>query len=64
MVAPDLDVGGVQPNIRPIALDGTGAEGVHALVDLAAKPGDLALADAFHPSVALIRASTERVDMP
>ena len=37
MVAPDLDVGGVQPNIRPIALDGTGAEGVHALVDLAAK---------------------------
>ena len=49
VVAPDLDVGGVQPDIRPIPLDGAGEEGVYALVDLAAQARDLAFADAFHP---------------
>jgi hypothetical protein len=36
MVAPDFDVGGIQPDIRPIAFDRPGQEGVHALVNLTA----------------------------
>src|ERR1700734_3721300 len=47
VVAPDLDVGGVQPDVRPIALKGPGEEGVHTLVDLTAQARDLAFADAL-----------------
>jgi hypothetical protein len=49
VVAPRLDVGGIQPNIGPLALDRAAQEGVHPLVDLAAQARDLALGDAFHP---------------
>ena len=43
------EAAGVQPDIRPITLDGTGQEGVHALVDLAAQARDLAFANPLHP---------------
>jgi hypothetical protein len=49
VIAPDFDVGGVQPDIRPIAFNGPGEEGVHPLVDLAAQTRDLAFANTFHP---------------
>jgi hypothetical protein len=49
VVAPDLHVGGVEPDIGPVALDRSGQEGVHALVDLGTQARDLALADALHP---------------
>src|ERR1019366_7462375 len=48
VVAPGFDVGGVEPDVRPFALDRAGQEGLHALVDLAAQPRDLAFADALH----------------
>jgi hypothetical protein len=48
VIAPDLHIGGVQPDIGPVALDRPGEEGVHALVDLTAQAGDLTLADALH----------------
>jgi hypothetical protein len=44
VVAADFDIGGVQPDIRPITLDRPGEEGMHALIDLAAQAGDLAFA--------------------
>ena len=47
VVAPDLDVGGVQPDVGLIALDRAGEEGVHALINLAAQARDLALGDAI-----------------
>ena len=49
MVPSSFDVGGIQPDIRPIALDRPGQEGADALVDLGAEPGDLAFADALDP---------------
>ena len=48
VVTPDFDVGGIEPDIRPIAFDRPVEEGVHTLIDLAAQAGDLAFADAFH----------------
>ena len=48
VIAPYFDVGGIQPDVRTIAFDRPPQEGVHALVDLAAHTGDLALADALH----------------
>jgi hypothetical protein len=43
-----LHVGGVDPEIGPIALDRPLEEGAHALVDLGAQAADLALRDARH----------------
>ena len=40
---PDFDVRGVDPQIRPVALDGAVEERVDALVDLLTQPRDLAL---------------------
>ena len=44
----DLHVGGVEPEIGPVALDGAGEEVAHPLVDLGAEARDLAAADALH----------------
>ena len=48
MIAAHFDVGRVQPQIRPLALDRPRQESLDAFVDLAAEPRDLALADALH----------------
>ena len=48
MIASDFDVGRVEPDIRPLALDRPCQECLHPLVDLAAQAGHLALADALH----------------
>jgi len=42
----DLEVGGVEPEIRPLALDRPVEEGIDPLVDVLAQLGDLALRDA------------------
>ena len=44
-----LHVGGVDPEIGPVALDRPVEEGLHLAVDLLAQPADLALGDAAHP---------------
>ena len=44
----DLHIGGVEPEIWPITFDGAVEEILHPLVDLSAKPADLALGDALH----------------
>src|SRR6202008_3652281 len=41
-------VGGVDPQIRPVALDRTGEERLHLVVDLTTQPRDLALGDTAH----------------
>ena len=46
--AAHLDVGRIEPQIWPLALDGTLQEGIHPLVDLRAQPRHLALGDARH----------------
>jgi len=48
VVAPDFDIGCVQPDVGPVALDGPVQEAVHPLVNLATQARDLALADAIH----------------
>ena len=48
MVAPGFDIGGVEPDVGPVALDRAAEEGLHPLVYLRAEPRDLALADALH----------------
>ena len=47
-VLADLHIGGVDPEIGPIAFDGALQEGFDAPVDLFAQAGDLALGDAAH----------------
>ena len=47
-VLADLHIGGVDPQVGPVALDRAVEEGVDALVDLLAQPADLALGDAVH----------------
>jgi hypothetical protein len=42
----DFEVGGIEPEIRPLALDRPLQEGVHPFVDILAELGDLALRDA------------------
>src|SRR5262249_9566469 len=42
----NLQVGGVEPQIRPFALDWSVEEGAHPLIDVFAQLGDLALRDA------------------
>jgi len=45
-----LHVGGVDPEIGPVALDRPVEEGFHPFVDFLAEPADLALRDPGHPS--------------
>ena len=47
-VLADLQVGGVDPEIGPVALDRPVEEGLHLAVDLLAQPAHLALRDAAH----------------
>jgi hypothetical protein len=47
-VLADFDVGGVDPQVGPVALDRPIQEGLHANIDLLAQPRDLALGDAAH----------------
>src|SRR5262249_58382366 len=44
----DLHVGGVDPQIGPVALDRSLEEGLHPVVDLFAQAADLALGNAAH----------------
>ena len=44
----DLHVGGVEPKIWPVTLDGAGEEVLHPAIDLGAEATDLALGDALH----------------
>ena len=48
MVAADLNVGGVEPDIRPVTLDWPREEGIDAFVDVTAQAQNLAFADAVH----------------
>jgi hypothetical protein len=57
-----LHVGGVDPRVRPVALDRAGQKSLHLLVDLRAEPRGLALGDAL--IIALTRSSTDRVETP
>src|SRR3984893_7571943 len=59
----DLHIGGVNPQIRPVAFDGLIQERIDALVDLLAKPRHLAFGNPAH-AMALTRSSTERVETP
>ena len=43
-----LHVGGVQPDVRPVAFNGAAEKGFDLLVDLLAQPADLALGDAVY----------------
>ncbi len=45
---PDLHIGGVDPQVRPVALDRPVQELLHRLVDLGTQPRDLRAADAAH----------------
>ena len=67
----DLDVGGVDPQIRPVALDRAGQKGLDLLVDLLAQPahprfrgGRLWLLETPEPPMARTSSSTERVEIP
>src|SRR5262245_35122087 len=44
-----LHVGGVDPQVGPVALDWTGEEGLHLVIDLRAQAAHLALGDPAHP---------------
>ena len=44
-----LEIGGIDPQIGPVALDRTVQESLHPFVDLATQTGDLTLGDAAHP---------------
>src|SRR6185312_8258695 len=46
---PHFQVRGIDPQVRPVALDRAIEERMHALVDLRAQPRDLAFADPAHP---------------
>lgn len=60
---PLLEVGRVDPQVRPVALDRPVQEGLHPLVDLRAQPRHLALEMPLIP-IACTRSSIERVDSP
>ena len=45
VIAPGFDVGGIEPQIRPLPLDGPVQKGADPLVGLGAEPGRLAFAD-------------------
>jgi hypothetical protein len=59
----DLQVGCIQPEIGPVAVERPLQEGADPLVDLLAELRHLALADAAEP-IACTRSSTFRVDTP
>jgi hypothetical protein len=59
----NLQVGGVDPEIRPLAFERAIQEGRDPLVDLFAEPADLALEMPVIP-MALTSSSTERVETP
>ena len=59
----DLEIGGVEPEIRPFAVDRPVEEGVDPLVDVLAQLGDLALEMPDSP-IACTSSSTRRVDTP
>ena len=59
-----LHVGGVDPEIRPVALDRPVEEGLHLVVDLLAQPADTWLLEMPLMPMALTRSSTERVETP
>ena len=64
--AADFQVGGVEPNIGPVAFDGTAEEGFDLLVEFLAQPADLALGDAVHTQGAhevVDRAGRDAVDV-
>ena len=44
-----LEVGGVEPEIGPFALQGAVQEGIHPLVDVLAEPADAAFGDPVQP---------------
>jgi len=44
-----LEVGGVDPDVGPVAFERAVEERLHTFVDLLAHPADLALRDATHP---------------
>jgi hypothetical protein len=46
LVAADLHVGGVQPDIRPLAFERAVEKRLHPLIDLLTEPADLAFRDA------------------
>jgi hypothetical protein len=47
-VLPHLDVGAVDPEVGPVALDRAFQEGLHPAIDLLAQPAHLALGDPGH----------------
>ena len=59
----DLQVGGIDPQIGPVAFDRPIEEGLHPAVDLLAQPATWLLEMPLMP-MALTRSSTERVEMP
>ena len=61
--APDLEIGGIDPEIWPFALDGSVEEGFDLVVDLLASRETWLLEMPLMP-MALTRSSTERVEMP
>ena len=71
MVTPGFDVGGIEPEIRPIALERPAEKGVDLAVDLLAKAayprlrgGRLCDFEMPLMPIALTNSSTERVEMP
>lgn len=44
-----FEIGGIQPEVGPLAFNRAGEEGVHPLVDVLAQLGNLALGDARQP---------------
>ena len=59
-----LHVGGVDPEIGPVAFDRPVEEGLHLAVDLLAQPRLTWLLEMPLMPIALTRSSTERVEMP
>ena len=59
-----LHVGGVDPQIGPVAFDRAVEEGLHLVVDLLAQPRLTWLLEMPLMPIALTRSSTERVEMP
>ena len=64
VVVARLHIGGVEPDIRPVALDRAVEEGLHFAVDLLAQTADTWLFDTPVPPIALTRSSTARVETP
>ena len=59
----NLHVGGIQPDVGPVALKGPLQEGLNLTINLFTEPGYLAFGDATIP-MAWTRSSTDRVEMP